>query len=178
MAYTGLRQSQIMRLTPAAWDPRRRLLMVPGTDKGRGTKPYTLPLGRSATAALQTFDAREAWGRFTWAPMARMWREAWLAMRTGDDRLAIRAHPAAYAHIETPVPYDLRHSFGTQLYRKTGDLKAVKELLGHASIRMTERYTLAAVSEQKHKAMQAFEASVGRKLPPRVAPPRTLRTKA
>lgn len=141
MAYTGLRQSQIARLQPTDWDTRRKLLTVPGTDKGRGTKPYVLPLSERATQALQAFEQADAWGAFTTAPMARMWKVVALAAKL----------PAGV------VPYDLRHSFGTAIYRETGDLKVTKELLGHASIAMTERYTLAAVpARQLHAIHTAF----------------------
>jgi integrase len=45
-------------------------------------------------------------------------------------------------------PYDLRHSFGSAVYAATGDLRAAQQLLGHASQRMTDRYTLSAVPER------------------------------
>lgn len=137
MAYTGMRPGQVMKLTPDLWDHRRQILTVPGTSKGRGTKPYTIPLSADATQALKDFDTLEAWGAFTWAPMARMWKAA-----------ATKAKLPAGT-----VPYDLRHSFGTQLYRATGNLKAVKDLLGHSSLRMTERYTLAAVPQHQRQAI-------------------------
>jgi integrase len=138
MAYTGMRPGQLMKLTPDAWEPRRHVLTVPGTTKGRGTKPYVLPLSALATAALKEFDACEAWGRFTWAPMGRFWKRY---------ATAAKLPPGT-------VPYDLRHSFATQLFRKTGNLKVVKDLLGHSSFRMTERYLLAAVPKHKVEAIR------------------------
>ena len=139
LAYTGIRAGQLMKLEPSHWDHRRHVLTVPGTTKGRGTKPYAIPLSALATAALKAFDAIDAWGPFTWAPMARMWKKAATAAKL----------PAG------TVPYDLRHSFGTHIYRKTGNLKAAKDLLGHSSFRMTERYTLAAVPKHKVDAIRA-----------------------
>lgn len=139
LAYTGMRAGQLMKLKPDHWDHRRHVLTVPGTTKGRGTKPYVVPLSGLATEALKAFDALDAWGSFTWAPMARMWRAA-----------------ATKAKLpEGTVPYDLRHSFGTHIFRKTGNLKAAKDLLGHSSFRMTERYTLAAVPRHKVDAVRA-----------------------
>ena len=64
-------------------------------------------------------------------------------------------HPEKYAHITAPVPYDMRHSFGTEVYRSTGDLKVTKEMMGHSTMRMTERYTLAAVPERQRHAVRA-----------------------
>ena len=55
-----------------------------------------------------------------------------------------------------PVPYDMRHSFATAVHRKTGGLKAVKELLGHSTLRMTERYMLAAVPERQRAASRSL----------------------
>lgn len=170
MAYTGLRQGQVMQLAPDDWDTRRKILVVRGTSKGRGTKPYVIPLSPAATAALVEFDTADAWGRFSWGPMARMWKEAWIAATTKRKRIDLRGQCAG---LPAPVPYDLRHSFGTEIYRKTGDLKATKELLGHSSIKMTERYMLAAVSERRQRAIDT--AFKGRKLPVKVA---TLRKQA
>jgi len=141
MAYTGVRQGQLMRLSPDDWHVRAKTLTIPGTGKGRGTKPYTIPLSSAAQEALRELDRCDGWGAFTWAPMARMWR-------------------AAASEAKLPpgtVPYDLRHSFGTHAYQQTGDLKITKELMGHASLKMTERYTLAAVPARQRAAMLAIE---------------------
>jgi len=168
IAYTGARHDQVMRLNPDVhWDTRHRLLTIPGTQKGRGTKTYTIPLSPAATDALHEMENTNAWGRFTWAPMARMWRAAWIAATTGERYRTVFDHPKQFAHLSAPVPYDLRHSFGTQIYRETGDLKAVKEMMGHSVIRMSERYTLAAVPERQRRAIAA--AFKGRKSPIRVA---------
>lgn len=170
MAYTGIRPAQMMRLTMDHWDHKNHVLTVPGTRKGHGTRPYVIPLCVQAREAMTEFDSTNAWGTFTWAPIGRMWREAWLSMLSGATRSQVRAHPELYAHITTPVVYDLRHSFGTEAYRATGDLKAVKDLLGHASMRMSERYTLAAVPAQRLEAVQKFGARIalvqGAKVPP------------
>jgi integrase/recombinase XerC len=45
-------------------------------------------------------------------------------------------------------PYDLRHCFGTAVYTASADLRATQQLLGHASLSTTDRYTLAAVPER------------------------------
>jgi len=90
------------------------------------------------------------------------------AAETGDrswleelDNLPPRCHP-----------YDLRHSFGSEMYRQTGDIRAVAELLQHATLDMTKRYTKGAVSERVSDAITkaaATYATVSTLPPPKVA---------
>lgn len=60
MAYTGMRQGQVMKLTPGHWDHRQHMLTVPGTAKGKGTRPYVVPLAAQARAALEHFEIGRA----------------------------------------------------------------------------------------------------------------------
>ncbi len=147
MAYTGARPIQLRRLTPADWDDRLHTLMLHSTDKGRGTKPHLVPLSQKAQAAMREFENTDAWGKFASAPMARMWKKAATDVGLPED---VR-------------PYDLRHSFGTAVYQATGDVRVTKDLLGHASLSMTERYTLAAIPERQRAAIAALDAKKPKK---------------
>ena len=71
--------------------------------------------------------------------------------------------------------YDLRHSYGTALYRVAGDTRLVKDFLGHSETRMTEPYTLGHVPEAMRLATSRFEEHLPAPVPRPVAtkPPTT-----
>ena len=74
-------------------------------------------------------------------------------------RAFVRA--AARIGIRGVRPYDLRHSYGTALYRVAGDTRLVKDVLGHSDTRTTERYTLGHVPEAMRLATSRFEEHLG-----------------
>ena len=76
--------------------------------------------------------------------------------------------------------YDLRHSFGAEIYRLTGDLATVARFLGHApGSTVTARYALGANAHVDRAAVDAFNAAraadhvhaTGDKLPAKAARP-------
>lgn len=55
----------------------------------------------------------------------------------------LRTSPAGI----TAAPHDLRHTLGTMLREQGNDLSVIAEVLGHASIEVTARYTVASEAE-------------------------------
>ncbi len=137
IAYScGLRVSELTGLDVGAVDARSGEARV----TGKGSKTRIVPVGRPALEALarwMTIRDRLA------APGER----ALFVGRSGK-RLSPREvqrrikHRAAAAGLAVDVhPHMLRHSFASHLLQSSGDLRAVQEMLGHASIASTQVYT-------------------------------------
>ncbi|CAJ0793339.1 Tyrosine recombinase XerC [Ralstonia psammae] len=127
---------------------------------GKGSKRRTVPVGAKAAEALAAWLAvREQLAKPDAVPedahalflSPRGKRLAQRQIQLRMKRNAIAAGVPADVH-----PHVLRHSFATHMLQSSGDLRAVQELLGHASIASTQVYTsldfqhLAKIYDQAH----------------------------
>lgn len=110
------------------------------TVTGKGNKRRTVPVGAKAVDAIRRWlSTRATWVRADPHPLFLSTRGERLSGRSIQQRL--KAH-AQRAGIPANVhPHVLRHSFASHMLQASGDLRAVQELLGHASIASTQVYT-------------------------------------
>jgi integrase len=184
IAWTGIPPVQLERLQARHLDlsqcvDRRgaRVYLQP-RRKAKGSPGAWVKLLPQAVEAFEQFSAANLWGKpFSRSSMGKSWKGA---IRRITERLSTeykrtkdRTALDAWLHAIPPHcrPYDLRHSFGTEAYRITGDLRAVAELLQHADLETTKQYTGGAVSERVSSAIDKMtDAHTAAKRPRLVKP--------
>ena len=135
---SGLRVSELTGLDWEHVDDDAGLVRV----LGKGRKERVVPIGRPALRALAVYRAAcEAAGqrRVGDGAVFRNARGGRLTSRS-VARLMER-HVLASGSATKATPHALRHTFATHLLGAGADLRAIQELLGHASLSTTQRYT-------------------------------------
>lgn len=134
---SGLRVSEATGLDLGDVDLSEELVRA----VGKGNRERVVPVGSKAIAALQ------AYLRTVRPHMARSGTQALFLSRRGG-RLTrqgcwklIRQYARRAGITKTLTPHVLRHSFATHLLERGADLRAVQEMLGHASVGTTQLYT-------------------------------------
>jgi integrase/recombinase XerC len=152
---SGLRAAELVGLDLDDVDLGRRLVRV----RGKGGKERVVPFGHPAVAAIRAYlPARAGWRAA--ATTHEVGEPLFVNQRGGrlSDRSLRRIVDAAVLHIASIHhlhPHTLRHAFATHLLEAGMDLRAIQELLGHASLSTTQRYThldLAHLMETYRKA--------------------------
>jgi len=145
---TGCRASEVSSLRL----PDLRLAESFCTCRGKGGKERVVPLGVRAIAAVRAWidgPRRDAAARAGGDP-------GWVLLSSRGNRLSrmriweiVRLHAEAAGVPADIGPHTLRHSFATHLVSGGVDLRHVQEMLGHASIATTQRYTHVDASRLK-----------------------------
>ncbi len=130
---TGIRASELIGINRNDIDRSARVILI----RGKGRKERLVPIGAKALEAI----------------------EAYVGLRMSGENAAIFAGPSGNRLTARTVqrilqnyrkklglqqkasPHTLRHSFATHLLESGADLRAIQELLGHASLSTTQRYT-------------------------------------
>ncbi|MEO7713582.1 MAG: tyrosine recombinase XerC [Gemmatimonadaceae bacterium] len=152
---TGMRLSELQGLSPGDMDLVSQQVKV----RGKGRKERIIPVGDHAVRALRNYEAaRDDRLRDVGSSGER---SAYFLARTGR-RIGVRMVQNVVSAFLEQVDEDaglsvhsLRHTFATHLLDAGADLRAVQELLGHASISTTQIYTHTSVERLKQVYQKA-----------------------
>jgi site-specific recombinase XerD len=146
LAYAaGLRAEEIVKLDTVNADPDGEQVRV----EGKGGRTRFVPVGEHAWKALDRYLSRGRPALAAGGSDALFLSKSGRRLSTSDVRRRLRLQ-ARRAGI---TPHTLRHSFATHLLEGGADLRAIQELLGHASISTTQTYT--RVESKRLKAVYA-----------------------
>ena len=132
----GLRVAEVVGLDRDAIDEQQGLVRV----FGKGSKERLVPLGEPALDAVGRWLAEGRHHLVSEATPSLLLNRRGTRMSTRDARARVQllGRRAGLGHV---TPHTLRHSYATHLLEGGADLRAVQELLGHASLATTQRYT-------------------------------------
>jgi site-specific recombinase XerD len=136
----GLRVSEAVTLRMTDIDFKRKLIMV---RQGKGRKDRCTPLADGAAALLREYDALQG-GQGRWL----------FPGQNAGEHITIRTAQKIFEQalsrtgiIREASVHSLRHSFATHLLENGTDIRYIQELLGHNSVKTTQRYTHVALRE-------------------------------
>jgi integrase/recombinase XerC len=148
---SGLRVGEVASLTTDRVDlDRGRILVL-----GKGDKEREVPMSDYAVAALEAYLVR---GRPVVAPPGSaglFYNRKNKPFSTRDIRSMVEQYVERLLPGRRVTPHTLRHSFATHLIEGGADIRAVQELLGHASVATTQRYTHVS----RARLFEAYERS-------------------
>jgi site-specific recombinase XerD len=170
----GLRVSEAVGLDVADLDARERLVRV----RGKGAKERLVPIGRTALGAIEAMLGDRAHGvrpvgrgraggdragsgleairgrrKVRGEAIFQNGRGGRLTARSAQR--IVRARLGGVAPDGRVTPHALRHSFATHLLDRGAELRAIQELLGHASLASTQVYTKVTPARLRRVHAQA-----------------------
>jgi site-specific recombinase XerD len=153
LAYAcGLRAEEIVQLNAGSVDYEGEEIRV----EGKGSKTRIIPAGEPALRALARYVERarpaltDARGE-----QALFLSKSGRRLSTSDVRRRLRVWARRAALQGGVHPHALRHSFATHLLDGGADLRAIQEMLGHASVSTTQIYTRVESARLKQAYEQA-----------------------
>lgn len=146
---TGMRLSELHGLNRGDVD----MITQQAKVRGKGRKERIVPIGDHAVLALRNYESKR--DELSHGLGGKADRMAVFLSKTGK-RLGVRAIQKAVSKFLDQIDEDaglsvhsLRHTFATHLLDAGADLRAVQELLGHASISTTQIYTHTSIERLK-----------------------------
>ncbi|MGD9157562.1 MAG: tyrosine recombinase XerC [Desulfobacteraceae bacterium] len=157
----GIRVSELTGLNLTDIDFKQRLVRV----IGKGNKERIVPIGRKALAAVEKYLDQSAALRKKTGNQDNSGKKP-LFLNNRGGRLSsrsvssiIKSFVREYGLVNDITPHSIRHTFATHLLDSGADLRSVQELLGHASLSTTQRYTHVSLD----KLMEVYDRAHPRK---------------
>jgi integrase/recombinase XerC len=163
----GIRNAELVGLNLKDIQWSNECLLV----RGKGRKERYVPLGDAAAAAIRAYMPSRAQKLAAAKRTTQAGKDEALLLNAhlrGNGRLTTRSvgrivkHLALANGLAADVhPHTLRHAFGTHMLEEGADLRAIQEILGHARLSTTQRYThltssqIAAVYDRTHPRAKA-----------------------
>lgn len=144
----GLRISEALSLSYSDY-PLRDTLMI----TGKGNKQRMVPVLPAIRQALARYIEHCPFPFTSQSPLFIGARGK--ALDPGVFQRQVRELRAALGLPDSATPHAFRHSFATHLLARGGDLRAIQELLGHANLSTTQRYTQV----EESRLLSAFQAA-------------------
>ena len=134
----GIRLTELTGLKVQDIDREGRLVRV----LGKGNKERIVPLGRQAAKAVTAYleERRDPPGDAPFLLNARGGRLTGRSVARIVDKYLVKL-----ATMKKVSPHTLRHTFATHLLEGGADLRAIQDLLGHASLSTTQKYTHVSI---------------------------------
>ncbi|HXV82693.1 MAG TPA: tyrosine recombinase XerC [Candidatus Binatia bacterium] len=151
---TGIRAAELVGLHWSDIDFQLGILRV----VGKGSKERIVPIGEVALKTLQDYaqELRKKWGLPSTGENPVFLNHRGGRITTRSVARVVEKHLRETGIAVKMGPHGLRHSFATHLLNSGADLRVIQELLGHASLSTTQRYThlnldqLTAVYDKAH----------------------------
>ena len=156
----GLRISELVGLNLTDFDMAERWILV----RGKGRKERQTPYGAKAASALEKYLAvRNS------ADPALFLNHQGQRLTDRGARGIVKLYARLLSGDSSLHPHSLRHAYATHLLADGADLRAIQELLGHARLSTTQKYTqvsltdLMAVYDRSHPKAHKGQGTATRK---------------
>lgn len=151
---TGIRLSELHLLDLSDIDLYGEVIKV----RGKGRKERVVPVGRMASAAVKAYlpeRARHTKAKGRVAETALFVNKLGRRLARRGIQRVVRQYLQRVSSAKQMSPHVLRHTFATHMLDRGADLRAVQELLGHASLSSTQVYTHVTTDRLKRVYDQA-----------------------